>query len=158
MMISPASRCNVAVKQSNIHGFGVFAEQDIAPNQLIEACYALPVSHSFDDLTNYLFAHGNLFMLALGYGSIYNHSNHPNASYKFNEDSGLLEFTAIRRIQRGEEIYINYGENWFGSRQLPVKEPSFYFKCRRLLSNCHFVFRFALVVGLFVAVIQLTSG
>ena len=45
--------------------------------------------------------------LALGYGSLYNHSYNPNARY---DDVGrqIKEYSALRDIQRGEEITINY--------------------------------------------------
>ena len=45
--------------------------------------------------------------LALGYGSLYNHSYRPNARY---DDIGQLTkiFTALRDIPPGEEITVNY--------------------------------------------------
>jgi SET domain-containing protein len=45
--------------------------------------------------------------LALGYGSIYNHSYEPNARYR-REPPDMLEFVALRDIGAGEEILINY--------------------------------------------------
>ena len=45
--------------------------------------------------------------LALGYGSIYNHSYAPNARY-VKEPPDLLSFVALRDIAAGEEILINY--------------------------------------------------
>ena len=46
--------------------------------------------------------------LALGYGSLYNHSYEPNARFLFHEDQDCLEFVALRDIEPGEEITINY--------------------------------------------------
>ena len=48
-----------------------------------------------------------LLALALGYGSLYNHSYRPNARY---DDVGQRTklFTALRAIEPGEEITINY--------------------------------------------------
>ena len=46
--------------------------------------------------------------IALGYGSLYNHSYTPNARYEFREDEDCLEFIALREIKPGEEITINY--------------------------------------------------
>ena len=50
---------------------------------------------------------GKTVALALGYGSLYNHSYKPNARY---DDLGQQRksFTAIRDIEAGEEITINY--------------------------------------------------
>jgi SET domain-containing protein len=45
--------------------------------------------------------------LALGYGSLYNHSYHPNARY--DDAAGPTKvFTALRDIAAGEEITVNY--------------------------------------------------
>src|SRR6266571_4803892 len=46
--------------------------------------------------------------IALGYGSLYNHSYTPNARYEFRESEECLEFIALRDIEPGEEITINY--------------------------------------------------
>ena len=46
--------------------------------------------------------------IALGYGSLYNHSYTPNARYEFRESEECLEFVALREISPGEEITINY--------------------------------------------------
>jgi SET domain-containing protein len=46
--------------------------------------------------------------IALGYGSLYNHSYRPNARYVFRESEECLEFIALRDIEAGEEITINY--------------------------------------------------
>jgi hypothetical protein len=45
--------------------------------------------------------------LSLGYGSIYNHSETPNAKYQMHLPD-VMEFFALRDIQAGEEITINY--------------------------------------------------
>jgi SET domain-containing protein len=65
--------------------------------------------------------------VALGYGSLYNHSYQPNARY--DDESGQTKvFRAIRDIAPGEEIVVNYnGEPgdetpvWF---KLMESEPS----------------------------------
>lgn len=44
--------------------------------------------------------------LALGYGSLYNHSYAPNAETLETPDE--LVVTALRTISEGEEIFINY--------------------------------------------------
>lgn len=46
--------------------------------------------------------------LALGFGSLYNHSYSPNARYIPDFDLNVLEFVAIRDIHPGEEICVNY--------------------------------------------------
>ena len=46
--------------------------------------------------------------IALGYGSLYNHSYEPNARFVFHESEECLEFIALGDITPGEEITINY--------------------------------------------------
>lgn len=58
--------------------------------------------------------------IALGYGSLYNHSYTPNARYEFREDEECLEFIALRDIEPGEEITINYN-NLGPSADKPLK-------------------------------------
>ena len=58
-------------------------------------------------LQDYVFEYKKDVALALGYGSLYNHSYSPNARY---DDAGrqIKEFRALRDIHPGEEITINY--------------------------------------------------
>lgn len=46
--------------------------------------------------------------IALGYGSLYNHSYTPNARFEFLEREQCIEFVAIKEIEIGEEVLINY--------------------------------------------------
>jgi hypothetical protein len=55
--------------------------------------------------------------LALGCGSLYNHSYEPNARYQ-PEAPDILSFHALRHIAAGEEITINY--NGDPADQTPV--------------------------------------
>ncbi len=47
----------------------------------------------------------------MGYGSLYNHSYTPNAVYQVNDQEMIIQFNALRNIQVGEEITINYNRN-----------------------------------------------
>ena len=58
--------------------------------------------------------------IALGFGSLYNHSYSPNARYEFREDEECLEIVALCDIQAGDEITINYN-NLGSSAAQPVK-------------------------------------
>ena len=62
-------------------------------------------------LYNYYFSwgvDGNEAALALGLGSLYNHSYSPNARYVKDFDRRKIDFVAIRNISVGEEITVNY--------------------------------------------------
>ena len=56
--------------------------------------------------------------IALGYGSLYNHSYEPNAKYIKNWDEQVIRLIAVRDIQPGEEITINY--NGSPADQTPI--------------------------------------
>ena len=103
----------ICVKQTPGKGLGVFATRDIRLDELIERCPILvltksEVLESGPLLPRYVFSWGRgKVALALGYGSIYNHSYEPNAYY---EDRGrrCKQYRALRDISAGEEITINY--------------------------------------------------
>jgi SET domain-containing protein len=106
---------SIAVKRIKGKGRGVFARRLIQKGEMIEKVPMIVMSAkeyeedlSGSRLSNYCFAWGrNQVALALGYGSIYNHSYSPNARY---EDVGpqTKVFLALRVIQSGEEITVNY--------------------------------------------------
>jgi hypothetical protein len=106
---------SIAVKRIKGKGRGVFARRLITKGEVIEKVPMIVMSAkeyeeelSGSRLSNYCFAWGrNQVALALGYGSIYNHSYKPNARY---EDVGpqTKVFLALRVIESGEEITVNY--------------------------------------------------
>lgn len=46
--------------------------------------------------------------LALGYGSLYNHSNPSNLRYETDREALVLRLVAVMLIEPGEELTINY--------------------------------------------------
>ncbi len=105
----------ILVKQIKGKGRGVFARRPIVRGEVIEQVPMIVMPGTeFEQglsstlLADYCFAWGdNQVALALGYGSIYNHSYTPNARY---DDVGprTKVFTALRAIEPGEEITVNY--------------------------------------------------
>lgn len=60
-------------------------------------------------LTKYEFFWNNDFeAVTLGYGSLYNHSRTPNVEFEQDYDRKLMIFTALRDIEPGEELFIDY--------------------------------------------------
>ena len=105
-------------------GRGVFAMRDMAAGTILERVPVLliPKNQVFATepggqspspaISWYVFDWAGMtkrdyVALALGYGSIYNHSYVPNARYR-REAPDMLEFVALRDIRAGEEILINY--------------------------------------------------
>ena len=93
-------------------GRGVFAVDTIGAGEEIERCPMLIADGEQGaalerGAEGYVFRWGETATaLALGYGSLYNHSYDPNATTL--ETSDELVITAVRDIAPGEEIFINY--------------------------------------------------
>ena len=117
----------IYIGQSDIvnAGRGVFASVDIKKGDVIEICPILILwskdnEHVMETLLqNYVYEYtAGTTMMALGYGSLYNHRNAPNAKYELVEHEGMPEqnselyITAIKSIAKNEEICISYGEDF----------------------------------------------
>lgn len=93
-------------------GRGVFATSTIDVGEEIERCPMLVVDDEQGEAltigaNGYVFGWGDSSTaLALGYGSLYNHSYDPNGETL--ETGDELVITALRPIGIGEEIFINY--------------------------------------------------
>ncbi|MBV9123137.1 MAG: SET domain-containing protein-lysine N-methyltransferase [Planctomycetes bacterium] len=104
----------ILVKRSQGRGRGVFARAPIAAGTVIEKVPVLLLPREeirggarLSSLARFCFVRNrSTVALALGYGSLYNHSYTPNAQYE--EEPGAMVFRALRPIEPGEEITINY--------------------------------------------------
>jgi uncharacterized protein len=105
----------IEVKRVPGKGRGVFAREFIPSGTVFETVPLLVVpareildNDQGDFLRAYVFEYRKgTVALALGFGSLYNHSYDPNARY---DDAGrqVKQFSAVRDILPGEEITINY--------------------------------------------------
>lgn len=120
---------NLRVKPSKIEGLGVFAAKDFQPKEIIEECpavvfdytEALPIHKKIYDRVFY-WSEKTKGALALGYGSIYNHSDNPKADFKIDNENNLIKVFATKPIATGEEILIDYGKDWFISRKKAAEQ------------------------------------
>ena len=92
-------------------GRGVFATADIAPGEIIEVCQLILMA--MDDIQGVLEAYifqykKDVAAVALGNGSLYNHSDRPNTEFYFNFKKKVLIFRALKRISANTEITVNY--------------------------------------------------
>jgi len=108
---------NICVKKSKTHGYGVYAEKDIKKGEKIEECYIIISRKGWDRaLEDYYFDVKGQYAIFTGFGIIYNHSDDPNADYFINAKKRITTIKANRKIKKGEEIFISYGDGWFKSR------------------------------------------
>ena len=105
----------ITIKNSPGKGRGVFADKDFQEGDVIEISHVTVVPQVDEinktDLQWYVFTWGlqeELYAIAHGYGSLYNHSYQPNAQYKKFQYDKIILFTAIKSIKIGEEIFVNY--------------------------------------------------
>lgn len=114
----------VCVKNVPGKGRGVFALRDIQKGETIEHVPLLifPADTLVDGLDNahvgryYYWWTKKRVAIALGYGSLYNHSYTPNATYIHGNDK--LKYVALKNIPEGDEITVNY--NWDPKDKRPV--------------------------------------
>ncbi len=129
--LSSPSKVYVDASALEDAGRGVFASSRIEARELIEQCpiVALPDAKDRDrlrktGLVNYYFLWGDRrdhAAICLGWGSVYNHSFSPNAKYEKVLEDGRMDFMALRAIEPGEEIFVNY--NGDPDNQTPLRIP-----------------------------------
>ncbi len=124
----------VYVGQSKIPnaGRGVYAKRNIKKDEIIESCPIIEIpEHDMPNLREnilitYFFYYGKKkekSAIALGFGSIYDHSYKPNAKYDIKDTDGLINFIALKNIKKDDEITVNYNPGnsnknplWFEDR------------------------------------------
>lgn len=101
-----------------IKGRGVYARRDYAIGELIEICPVLVIPETQLPHLDQTMLYDYYFLwnekdaaIALGYGSIYNHSTTPNARYETFYEDRLIKFYAYRAIHTHQEILVNYNHD-----------------------------------------------
>lgn len=98
-------------------GRGVFTSELIPAGSLIEVCPVISMPKETRQLLDKTKLHDYYFIwgasdekcaIVLGFGSIYNHDYEPNAEYEPDFEQDTLTFYALKDIQPGEEITVNY--------------------------------------------------
>jgi SET domain-containing protein len=119
--------CKIEVKPSLGRGRGVFAIEPISCDELIESCPVVPLESQYKamlqatPLGEYLYGWSDdcrEVAIPLGYGSLYNHSGDPNASYHRNPSQNTIDFIATKFIAAGEEITISYLNSFDSPKKL----------------------------------------
>lgn len=105
------------IAPSSIGGRGVFAGSPIQKDDLIEICPVIVLKEGEMELLDKTTLYDYYFLwgdeqtqcaMALGFGSLYNHFAPSNADYFMDFDQQIIEIYAVRHINAGEEICINY--------------------------------------------------
>lgn len=115
------------IAPSPLGGRGVFTSEAIQEGSLIEISPVIVLPAADLPLIHRTHLHDYYFLweegrcaIALGYGSLYNHAEEPNAEYEMDYVDHSISFYCVRPIAAGAEITINYieggnekGQIWF---------------------------------------------
>jgi len=98
-------------------GRAVYCVEDISKGSLIEICPVIILDKTDTDVIHNTELHDFYFVwdiekgtsaIALGYGSLYNHSDEPNAEFVISRDTAEIRILASQDIPSGTEIMIDY--------------------------------------------------
>lgn len=105
------------VRSTKNKGRGVFARARFEQGEILEAVPVIviprgQIHHVVQTVMDqYVFKFGEEeehVAIALGYGSVYNHSFSPNATFVTSWNDQQIRFFALADIEEGEEITVNY--------------------------------------------------
>jgi len=105
------------IMETSDKGRGVFTSEPISEGSIIEICPCIILSPQDTLKIHETLLHDYYFLwetdrktsaLALGFGSIYNHSENPNASFLIDYDARSIKFVGLKDINSMEEITIDY--------------------------------------------------
>jgi SET domain-containing protein len=113
--IEPSEKIYLSNSKIPHSGRGIFASNFLKKDETIEVSPVIllkgeGVKLRKSKLYNYYFLWDKQpnAAIALGFGSLYNHSYNPNATYKKHLKDKVVEFIAIKDIKKNDEITINY--------------------------------------------------
>src|SRR3954463_5988771 len=110
------------------YGRGVYATRRFDKAEAVEHCptLELPGDDVVGELGDYVFGSNSgddEVTLLLGYGMLYNHSSEPNCEY-VQEEPRVITFVTTRPVEAGEELFIDYGEEWWSTRNREPERPT----------------------------------
>tara|TARA_E500000318_G_scaffold77284_1_gene72049 strand:- start:919 stop:1302 length:384 start_codon:yes stop_codon:yes gene_type:complete len=98
------------VRKSKLHGWGVFATQDIPNNEIIEESLTIPILEEIsDDLKRYRYVFDNKKYFGLGFAGIYNSAKSKEKSNLKRElVDDMIVFITTKEIKKDEELLLYY--------------------------------------------------
>lgn len=111
-----APRPSLFVGPSATHDRGVFTRRARRPDDVLEVCPVLVIPAEDRPLVDDTVFGGYYYewgddgegALALGCGSMYNHTRHPNARYEMDVEARTITIVAVTDIAAGDEVTISY--------------------------------------------------
>ncbi len=124
----------IEVRRSPLHGWGVFALEDIPaesvietapgikiPRELLSTCYYIVIADGMPPEDLQLDQYGiwwpnDQVCIPQGWVGLYNHSDEPSSEFDHNYELDTVSVRSIRDISAGEEITVHYGQNWWSRK------------------------------------------
>ena len=108
---------DIFIARSDVHRWGVFTDSDLDEGSVIEEA---PYCEFKDKevkrskvLIRYCYGSDNSdtkdCVFGFGFAPLYNHSSEPNVKYELDVVNQCMRHYAIRDIEEGEELLIDYG-------------------------------------------------
>ena len=117
------------IKNSDKHGLGVFALQQIEKGETIERCAYIVIDD--DDLqednrlNDYLFTSPDCktdYLVMMGAGMLFNHGAPGNCEWEIDStDNRFVIFLATKTIKASEEILHDYGTEYWATRDIKTR-------------------------------------
>jgi len=124
--VCPQSSPEFIVKESQLlknNERGLFAKRDYNEGETIEECPTLMVTNNDinypNKINDYVFqSHiDDHVLIPFGYCGLINHSTElQNCTWEISSDNTIIKMFAIRDIKAGEELYVSYGDKYWGDR------------------------------------------
>ena len=115
---------HIELRKSSIHGYGVFATEDIPAGTILEEVPFIGVPDRV--ARDYVFLYPRAgtplsetigitpeHALPFGYGCIYNHADDANASWSTDTKNRLFIFFTLSDIKKDQEIRTYYGSDTY---------------------------------------------
>jgi uncharacterized protein len=102
-------------------GHAIFSKGSIPSQTFVEMAPVVifdPKDLAKGELVNYVLSWGDQMAVGLGWTMVYNHCDENNCEFSVNHHEALLAIMTIREISAGEQLTVNYGPDWFSSRNL----------------------------------------
>ena len=115
------------IEKSDGKGRGVFTNQIIPANTIIEISPVVVMSSEERILLDQTLLHDYIFewgkdnkqcCMSLGYVPVYNHSYRSNCEYEMDFENEIMKIRTIRKIEAGEELFINYNGDWNNAKKV----------------------------------------
>jgi hypothetical protein len=111
---------SIEIRKSPIHGYGIFASDDLPANTIIEEVPFMEVTLGVLYQFSYLYPKFDTpefdkycvrprIAIPHGFACLYNHSDNCNVTWATDTKNELFIFSTIRDIVKDEELFIYYG-------------------------------------------------